>query len=70
MYVKDARARILPLIGGEDTIHDWHWLLNRTHLLAWDQVIGNLVYATGLLALLGCILGGLYYSFEERLSID
>ncbi len=70
VYVKDARARSLPLLGGDDTIHDWHWLLSKTHLLAWDQVIGNLVYALGLMALLVCIGGGLYFSREEELSID
>jgi hypothetical protein len=70
VYVKDARARSLPLLGGEDTIHDWYWLLGKTHLLAWDRAIGNLVYGVGLIALLACIVGGVYFSYEEELSID
>jgi len=70
VYIKDARARALPLLGGEDTVHDWHWLLNKMHLLVWDQTIGNLVYALGCIALLVCIAGGVYYSLKETLTID
>src|SRR5574341_456357 len=62
VYVRDARAQGLPLLGGEDTLHDWHYLLGRLHLLSWDQALGNLVYLAGLAALIGSILGGVYFS--------
>ena len=32
MYVKDARARALPLSGGEDVTDDWNWLLRQAAL--------------------------------------
>ncbi len=70
VYVNDARARALPLLGGDDTIHDWHWLLAKLHLLRWDHMIAGVVYGLGLIALLVCIVGGVYLSYEERLSID
>ncbi len=70
VYVKDARARALPLIGGEDTIHDWNWLLGKTHLLKWDHLLGNVVYSAGVVALLACIVGGIYFSCDETLSIE
>ena len=66
VYVKDARAQALPLFGGDDAIHDWNWLLGRLGLLSWDQAIGGVVYATGLLVLAVSILGGLYYSLSEQ----
>ena len=66
VYVRDARAQALPLLGGEDTLHDWHFLLGRLHLLKWDLALGNLVYLAGLGALVASILGGLFYSFEEE----
>src|SRR5512139_799268 len=66
VYVKDARAQALPLLGGEDAVHDWHWLLGRFGLLSWDQAIGGAIYATGLLALAVSILGGLYYSLNDQ----
>lgn len=64
VYVRDARTRALPLLGGEDTIHDWSWILGHLHLLNWDQVLGGAVYALGLAALATSILGGLYFSFD------
>ena len=39
----DARARALPLLGGEDVkfAHDWHYLLRTLGLLEWDRGLGR-----------------------------
>lgn len=66
VYVKDARAQVLPLLGGEDTLHDWNYLLGRLNLLTWDHAVGNLIYAVGLVALVTSVAGGFYYSREEE----
>jgi hypothetical protein len=66
VYVKDARAQALPLLGGEDVLHDWNWLLGRLHLLRWDQAIGVLIYIAGLLAVVASVVGGLYFSLEDQ----
>ncbi len=68
VYVKDARARVLPLLGGEDTLHDWNYILARLNLLRWDQALGNAVYAVGLVTLAVSVLWGLYCSQEEKSS--
>lgn len=65
VYAKDARTRVLPLLGGEDTLHDWNYLLGRLNLLNWDQAVGNVIYVVGLVALAASVLGGFYYSREE-----
>jgi hypothetical protein len=65
VYVKDARTRVLPLLGDDISAHDWHNILGRLHLLNWDQVIGNLVYTLGLFALAASILGGFYFSRKQ-----
>ena len=65
IYAKDARARALPLLGDDISAHDWHNILARLHLLNWDQVIGNLIYTLGLVALAASVLGGFYFSREE-----
>jgi len=65
VYAKDARARVLPLLGDDISAHDWRNILSRLHLLNWDQVIGNLIYLLGLLALVASILGGFYFSREK-----
>ena len=39
LYVADARAQELPLLGGENTIHDWWYLLTEWDLIAQDRDI-------------------------------
>ncbi len=41
LYLGDARARALPLVGGGD--HDWHRILSRWGLLAWDTRLAMLL---------------------------
>jgi hypothetical protein len=62
VYVRDARPQALPLLGGG--LHDWSYLLGRLHLLAWDGVIGGLVYLLGVATLLVALSGGLVLSFD------
>lgn len=45
VYIKDARAKQLPLLGGNKVYHDWNYLLSKTNLLEYDQLIGNIVIA-------------------------
>ena len=65
VYVKDARAQVLPLLGGEGVIHDWNYILWSLHMLNWDQVVGKLIYTAGLLVLGMSIVGGFYASTEK-----
>ena len=48
-YMRDARLMLLPLLGGDDTIHDWNYLLGhfgvlpRAESLAWQvRALGGL----------------------------
>jgi len=50
-YVADARAMVLPLTGGEGTIHDWNWLLTRTHLLPFDVFFGDVLHVWAVLGM-------------------
>jgi hypothetical protein len=45
IYVADARAQVLPRVGGD--IHDWHWLLSRWGLLAHDAGVARAVHVLG-----------------------
>lgn len=51
-YVADARAQVLPLVGGGE--HDWAMLLGRWGLLAQDQALARVLWAFGWLGMLGC----------------
>ena len=69
VYVKDARAMALPLVsvgGGEDTVHDWHYLLDRLGLLRWDHILGNAVHALGIAVIIASVVWGLYHSIERE----
>jgi hypothetical protein len=64
VYVKDARARVLPLLGDDISAHDWHNILGRLGLLRWDQAIGNLIYLLGLALVVASVIGALHFSRE------
>jgi hypothetical protein len=57
-YVRDARTQGLKLFspgtlfGGENPIHDWHYLLDKVGLLWADQYLGWSIFALGLIMLL------------------
>jgi hypothetical protein len=60
-YVSDARAQELPLLGGEDSIHDWWYLLINWDLLKSDLTIARWVHFAGVLAFLLAAIGGWWY---------
>jgi len=41
VYMADAINMQLPLIGGPNSIHDWHWLLKHFDLLGKTDIISN-----------------------------
>jgi len=62
VYVKDARAQELPLVGGGE--HDWAYLLGELDLLPRDQAIGHAVWLTGVVVYLIAITIGLNASLS------
>ena len=48
IYMADARARVLPLIGGDSAGHDWWYLLRTTGLLEYDHILSKLVVVIAL----------------------
>lgn len=57
VYVRDARAQQLPLVGGGE--HDWAYLLGRLGWLRHDQAIGHDLWFVGVLLYIVAIIGGL-----------
>jgi len=49
IYMADARAQALPLIGGHAAVHDWNYLLGQLHLLGWTQSLARLTLSAGIL---------------------
>ena len=47
VYIADARARALPLLGDDPDAHDWWQLLGGWNLLAQDLLLGRVVWLAG-----------------------
>lgn len=62
LYIGDARAQELPLLGGENVIHDWWYLLIEWDLLPQDLVIARWVRMAGALAFIAAVTGGLLFA--------
>jgi hypothetical protein len=62
VYVRDARAQELPLVGGGE--HDWAFLLGRFGLLTHDQGIARGVHALGTLVWLVASVGGVVFALS------
>jgi hypothetical protein len=71
-YVKDAQALALPLVsigGGEDTIHDWNYILSRLGLLRWDRAIGSTIYLLGIAIVIASLIYGFYRSLDRHETV-
>ena len=49
VYAADARAKALPLLGGEKVYHDWNYLLAEINMLEYDQTFGAVFYGAGII---------------------
>lgn len=61
VYVGDARAEELPLVGfSDDPEHDWNWLLDHFNALSSDTRLAGLIHGAGMLVLVASVLFGLW----------
>jgi hypothetical protein len=60
VYVQDAQAEELPLVGGGE--HDWAYLLGELGLLEHDHFIGQLVRFLGVLIFAYATMRGFTYA--------
>ena len=61
-YIGDARAQDLPLLGGENTVHDWWYLLTEWDLLQHDLAIARWVRMAGALAFVAAVAGAVVFA--------
>jgi hypothetical protein len=64
VYMKDAAARVLPLIGGKKTHHDWWTFLYRRDALDWGEPLGETFFLIGMAAAFGALSWGVYISVQ------
>ena len=71
VYIRDARAQELPLVGGGE--HDWAVLLGQWGWLSRDGALADAVHLLGVLLYLGAIIGGWYllrHEPQQKLATD
>ncbi|MEJ2199847.1 MAG: hypothetical protein P8X63_02360 [Desulfuromonadaceae bacterium] len=73
-YINDARAGVLPLLGGNTGsnspygFHDWEYLLTETGLLRHDHLLAQLAHGFGSLLMIAALLWAgfvVYRQFRE-----
>lgn len=66
VYAADARARVLPLLGGNKVYHDWTWMLGRLNLLEEDILIGEIFYYMGVICFVIVLLAPIFIKKKEK----
>jgi len=64
VYAGDSVALQLPLLGGENSIHDWNYMLSEMNLLAKTAAIAGAIRLLGTLAIVVACIGS--YKFATR----
>ena len=70
VYAGDALALQLPLLGGEDTMHDWNEMLTRLDLLQSTATIAGVIRALGTLTIIAASVGAFVFSKEPERSSE
>jgi len=62
LYMRDAPGRMLPLLGGDKTGHDWHYLLSQWNAMDAAETLADVFYYGGALICAGAILTGVIWA--------
>lgn len=60
LYVRDAPHRILPLLGGDKSGHDWYYLLSQWGAMDSAGTIADMLYYGGVIVGIGAIGTGVF----------
>jgi hypothetical protein len=66
VYAGDSIALQLPLLGGQDSIHDWNYMLSTLNLLPKTAAIAGAIRLLGTITIVVACLGS--YKFATRAS--
>jgi hypothetical protein len=67
-YMGDSIAQQLPLLGGDNVIHDWNYLLTQSGLLKYTDTLSTITRDVGLLTLI--CAGVLCVWFSCKVSVS
>ena len=62
LYIRDAPARMLPLLGGDKSGHDWHYLLSRWDMMDDAGAFADIMFYGGAAICIGAIATGITWA--------
>ena len=62
VYAGDAVALQLPLLGGQDSVHDWNYLLSSLNLLSATAQIAGAIRLLGTLVIALAAVGSIWFA--------
>ena len=74
-YINDARAGVLPLLGGNTGqtspygFHDWEFILKETGLIRYDHIIAQMANAIGIVLMVASLVWGGYILFRQYQNV-
>ncbi len=68
LYMRDAPMRLLPLLGGHKSRHDWWNLFRKWEMLDSAGTVADLFYFVGLLVSIVAIGAGIYLAIHRFLN--
>lgn len=69
VYAGDSLALELPLLGGQDSVHDWNYMLTSLNLLpATAKIAGTIRLLGTVLIILACVGAYMYSGREDRVE--
>ncbi|HMK49366.1 MAG TPA: hypothetical protein VK435_04890, partial [Thermodesulfovibrionales bacterium] len=75
-YINDARARELPLLGGNTGMtapygfHDWEFVLTESGWLRYDHILASAAHKIGIFLMILSLLWAGYLIFKQYLNLD
>lgn len=70
VYAGDAVALQLPLLGGQDTLHDWHYMLERLGWLNQTPAVSGLLRLVATLIILAAAGASLIHAYSTPQTIE
>jgi hypothetical protein len=65
VYAGDSVALQLPLLGGQDSVHDWNYLLSSLNLLQATETIAGAIRLLGTILILLAALGSFRFALGD-----
>lgn len=65
VYAADSVAMQLPLLGGDNSIHDWNYLLDHLDLLRQTASIAFAIRASGTLIIIFALAWGIFTALRS-----